>query len=191
MTTLSEMDQVILELEKRLKYPWSTFSLLKECFSEKQRERALQEWRRTRDIIQTYATINNVSRHIAIIELAHHRGSLSQARYLRLLKAIGARVRRRMGSNGPRPKPEYRDGRLFFGEVEIRRIKQYAKPSRIQILLDAFERSRWRRKIPNPWWGKPDQDKVHRAVDDLKKGLRTISFEVTDGSRSVRWVEKE
>ena len=78
-------------------------------------------------------------------------------------------------------------GVLEFEGAKIRHIRLFRNPSNIQQVIAAFQNAGWPRLIDNPLDDPRDQQKLHRTLNQLNKGLRRIRFSGTNGGSSVIW----
>jgi hypothetical protein len=141
------------------------------------------------DLIGIWATVFQVSRPRAVVEIAKRCNLLFPEEDGVLLAAIGGGSDKAQSLRLPHPRLEA-DGRLFVGEQVARKIRLRGQATKVERLIRAFEHAKWRRKIDNPFTDEPDPQYVHAAVKVANKNLLHIRFEVHGGGRSVVWVHR-
>jgi hypothetical protein len=122
-----------------------------------------------------------VSRHRAILDIAHQRG-LDDATYNRLLRETGEEERR---DTRERPSWQRATGELRFNGSLVRVVRIFSRPSNIQLILDAFEDAGWPDTIPNPLGN--DQQRLHQALRSLNRNRPRIRFRALSGAQYITW----
>ena len=141
------------------------------------------------DIVDIWRRIKGVSGHRAIVDMACETELILPKEYERLLVGIGERRQRGEGPEGKQPpKPFYKDGVLESNGVVVRRVRQFRKPSRVQIILARFQARGWPRRIRSPFADAVDSQTVYQAVHQLKHNLTEIDFEVQDSGSYIAWI---
>lgn len=142
------------------------------------------------DIVDIWRKIKRVSDLRTVVDMAYEAELILPKEYERLLVEIGERRQRRKGAKGkePPPKPLYKDGVLEYDGVIVRRVRQFRKPSRVQIVLTSFQARGWPRRIRNPFADAEDSQTVYQAVHSLKHNLTDIDFQVQDSGRHIAWI---
>ena len=119
---------------------------------------------------------------LAILDLAHKHDLVTEARYRRLSRDLGAREVRPVSK---RPVWDREERVLRFEGTIVRRIRSLKVAANIVSILDGFQGRNWPARIDAP------QDLVgqtlHDAVKSLNKGLRKISFHVDGDGQWITW----
>lgn len=120
------------------------------------------------------------SRPRAIIELGKRLNFLDDLSYQWLLREIGE-------THGPRDdsRPEWNPnrGQLLFGGKVIRKVRLMEEPSRVQVILEAFEAAGWPERIDRPTGVK----NLSEELRTLNSGLKRIKFHAQAGSTAISW----
>jgi hypothetical protein len=119
----------------------------------------------------------------AVLEVARELEFLGQVGYERLLRAVGKKT-----TGSPRPdRPVWNgsNGELRWKDRVIRRVRVFARPSNIHIILDEFERQDWFDRINNPL--SLGQQQLHQALRSLNRSLSEIHFHAQEGGQVITW----
>jgi hypothetical protein len=181
--------RVVEELETqylRLKAAASAARVWERVLSEQDRQSLGGDlntcWRQL-STVGMWMKLRGVSQPRAIAELAHKLGFIDQTSYQWLLREIGEK----QDPQHPRDLPSWDEssGNLLWQTKVIRRIRVLASPSNIHIILDAFQRAKWKSKIKNPL--RLGQQQLHQALRSLNQGLKKIRFHAQEGGKAITW----
>ena len=129
----------------------------------------------------------------ALLELAFSLDMIGPGRFRTLRRAIGepvdaaTRELPKSVRSVERPRWERADGKLWFGDKAIRKLRICGTATRLERILDAFEKNSWKSSIAEPFGGRIRQGDLHRIVNQLNEGLKSISFHVRGGGREITW----
>jgi hypothetical protein len=126
------------------------------------------------------------NRFAALVELAYRLDFLARRHYPWLLRESSL-----VAGAGPRPpqRPHWdpESGVLTLNGKQIRKVRLFAPPSHVQCILDAFQNAGWPKSIRNPLDDPQDQQKLHRAIYQLNRGLRRIRFSGSCSAQVITW----
>ncbi|MEX2308413.1 MAG: hypothetical protein WD738_12505, partial [Pirellulales bacterium] len=129
----------------------------------------------------------------ALIELAFGLDMVGPGRYRALRRQIGepadvhATAMQNSSQSLAKPRWDRAEGQLWLGDDIIRMVRIRRTPSRVQRLIEAFERARWKKAIESPFADELSQDGLHGFLNDVNDGLKQIRFHGRAGGRELTW----
>jgi hypothetical protein len=133
--------------------------------------------------IGMWMTLRGVSRDRAIVDLAYLIGHIDETRHGRLLREIGEQPQ--VLHTADRPTWNASTGELCYQGQLLRRVRILSSPTNIQLILNAFEQSKWCSSVDNPL--STDAQQLHQALRSLNKGLEKIRFHAQRGAQAITW----
>lgn len=132
-------------------------------------------------IVGVWAVVNHRSLEWAVIDLARLSG-MSELWYKSLLKQLDPSLR-------PHDCPVWKKdlGKLELAGEVIRKIASVSTAKNIVMVLDAFQKQGWKRRIEFPASLNGDVQSNGQTVRSLNCGLTQIRFERDGTSRGVKW----
>lgn len=181
--------QVFEEIQRLylfVKAPGSAIRLWEQAFTERERHRLGGDlkaiWTKV-GTVGMWVKLHKVSPAIAVVELAYKLGLLHQTKYEWLKGAVGKTPKVAASSDVPRW--DSKTGELHWHDRVIRRVRILSKPSNTQIILDAFQKQRWKGQIKNPLPYGAQQ--LHETLRWLNKSTKKISFHSQEGGKVISW----
>ena len=152
-------------------------------------------WEKSKPLVAADAMLDIVAeqRHWtlerAVLEIGLELGFLGAGDYKVLRRAIGEPVD---AETEPPPKErstphwDREHGKLWFGGKEVRKVQIRKKPSRIETILNAFEKAKWQ-PISEPFGRRLSETRIHQIVNRLNTGLTKIRFHAHAGGQEIIW----
>ncbi|MFM8709100.1 MAG: hypothetical protein ACKOHK_13750 [Planctomycetia bacterium] len=143
---------------------------------------AYTAWKQHGGTAGMWATVREVSRDQAIVEIAYKLDWLDTQTTNELLKALGA-------GQGDARKPRWlKDrGELWFEAKIVRKIRATKRAKNVVAILSTFEDSSWPSQIDDPITSGGDSSTRRRVVETLNKDLKRIRFSCAGDGESFRW----
>jgi len=123
----------------------------------------------------------------AMLEALRQVGWVTEARYERLIEAIGEDPDL-PPSRGSRPIWDKETATLFLNGQAIRHVRQPKKAFRIVAVLDAFERHGWPHHLSHEMLRLNAGRELRDSVATLNKDLKLLVFGSDGTGKGVRWV---
>lgn len=120
----------------------------------------------------------------AMLEVTRQLGWIHQARYERLLDAVGEKIDLLPG-RGARPRWDGKS--LFFNGQLVRKIRQPKKAFRVVQILDEFEKQGWTTTVEFQGLGVAERQRLREAVASLNDGLTGLAFQMDGTGAGVMW----
>jgi hypothetical protein len=151
-----------------------------------------------RAILTVVAKERKLSPERALLEVAHRLGLVGTGHCEGLRQAIGEPAERGPASPSSPGKKSWstvlrwdRDqGTLWWRTRAIRRIRVCGSPSRLEQIVDAFQKKGWEQSIDFPFSQESRFFDVHQVVNDLNRGLDVIRFHVQARGQRITWAPK-
>ena len=131
--------------------------------------------------------LHRVSAERAVIDVAVALNHLDEPTAKWLLREIGEAEGETPSFSPGRPSWDPERGELRLGSDLIRHVRIFARPTNVQLILNAFQAAGWPARIDNPISRCVDQQRLHQAVRSLNEGLNGIGFHVQEGGKAVTW----
>lgn len=143
---------------------------------------AYTAWKQCGGTAGMWATVREVSRDQAIVQIAYALDWVDTRTTNELLAALG------IGPGDVRKPRWLKDkGELWFERTIVRKIRSTARANNVVAILDAFEESNWPSQIDDPITIGGDSSTRRRAVESLNTGLKRIRFSCAGDGESFCW----
>jgi len=120
----------------------------------------------------------------AMLEVTRQMGWVHQARYDRLLDAVGEKNALLPGRGA---RPDWDGKSLFFNGQLVRQIKQPNKAFRIVQILNEFERQGWPATVEFKNLSAAERQRLREAVASLNKRSTQLLFRMDGTGAGVMW----
>lgn len=144
-------------------------------------------------ILSVLADSRHWSRERAMLELAFGLDLIGPGRFRSLVQAIEESIEPaiprlpKARDSVVKPRWDRTNGKLWFGDKEIRNVRICGTATRLERILLAFEKKLWNSSIAEPFNGQFNQSDLHATINQLNRGLKEISFHVRGGGREITW----
>jgi len=178
--------QTIETLEPRVQAAPAAIAVWQRQFTAAERaglgEEPYAAWKNHGRTAGMWATVREVPRDQAIIEIAYALDWLDTATTNELLRALGADQ-----ANAVKPRWLKAKGELWFDGQIVRRIRNVASAKNVVAVLDCFEIDGWPVRIDDPVTAGGDSSRRRRTIESLNKELKAIRFSCGGDGCSFEW----
>lgn len=139
---------------------------------------------------EMWKKIHNEPEPVCLIEIGYKLGLIDLTTRNEFLREINLKTiskKNEKTNNHKKPNWNKKEGKLFFNNELIRKIRLKKFPSNAEVIFTAFHKARWKSTIPNPLADK-DQRTLENAIRHLKKGLSVIAFSSVRRATEISWV---